>query len=149
MRSRQILKLRETKDPNPYPHKFDVSISIPEYIKTYGAEGKIPPGTKLRGTQESLAGRLHNMRASSQKLRFYDLHAEGVKVQIMASAELVYYNHLHELSILTYCSETLKIPKSLPNCTISSVVVISLESRVYHLGPRRVNYPFHPHKWFC
>lgn len=50
-------------------------------------EGKISAGTKLRGTNESLAGRLHNIRASGQKLRFYDLHAEGTKVQIMASAE--------------------------------------------------------------
>lgn len=81
------MKLRETKDPDPYPHKFDVSISIPNYIEKYGTEGKIPAGTKLRGTVESLAGRIHNKRASGQKLRFYDLHAEGKKVQIMASAE--------------------------------------------------------------
>lgn len=33
-----------------------------------------------------LAGRIHNKRASGAKLRFYDLHGEGVKIQVMASA---------------------------------------------------------------
>ena len=148
MRSRQILKLRETKDPNPYPHKFDVSISIPEYIKTYGAEGKILAGTKLRGTQESLAGRLHNMRASSQKLRFYDLHAEGVKVQIMASAESVDLSYLCAMITHLHNPETRKIPRSLLNYMTSSAEVILSASRECHRGLRRVNYQFPLHKWF-
>ena len=87
MRTRAIQKLRETQNPNPYPHKFDVSMSLTHYIKKYGAEGKIAPGTRLEGTVESLAGRIHNIRASGQKLRFYDLHSEGKKVQIMATAQ--------------------------------------------------------------
>ncbi|KAI5119852.1 hypothetical protein M0805_000686 [Coniferiporia weirii] len=87
LRSRQIQKLRETQNPNPYPHKFHVSISLSDYIEKYGPEGKIPAGTKLEGTTESLAGRIHNIRASGQKLRFYDLHSEGKKVQIMATAQ--------------------------------------------------------------
>jgi lysyl-tRNA synthetase class 2 len=87
IRSRQILHLKETQAPNPYPHKFHVTSSLSQYISTYGVEGKIPPGEKLLGTSVSLAGRLHNIRASSSKLRFYDLHAEGQKVQIMASLQ--------------------------------------------------------------
>lgn len=87
MRSRTIQKLRQTQDPNPYPHKFDVSISIPAYIATYGEEGKIASGQKLEGTKVALAGRIHNIRASGQKLRFYDLHGEGKKVQIMATQQ--------------------------------------------------------------
>lgn len=86
LRSRQIQKLRETQDPNPYPHKFEVSISIEDYIKKYGPEGKIPAGTKLDDVVH-LAGRVHNIRASGQKLRFYDLHGEGKKVQIMATLQ--------------------------------------------------------------
>lgn len=86
IRSRAIQKLRESQQPNPYPHKFHVSLSLPQFIRQYGAEGKIKAGERLAGTVESLAGRVHNIRGSSQKLRFYDLHAEGVKVQIMASA---------------------------------------------------------------
>jgi lysyl-tRNA synthetase class 2 len=85
MRSRTIQKLRETQSPNPYPHKFDVSISLTSYIEKYGTEGKIQPGKKLDSVVECVAGRIHNIRMSSQKLRFYDLHGEGKKVQIMAN----------------------------------------------------------------
>ncbi|KAJ3787624.1 lysine-tRNA ligase [Lentinula aff. detonsa] len=87
LRSRQILHLKETQDPNPYPHKFHVSKSISSYIKTYGPEGKIAAGTKLAGEVENLSGRIHNIRASGQKLVFYDLHGEGEKVQIMATQQ--------------------------------------------------------------
>lgn len=87
MRSRKILNLRSTLSPNPYPHKFNVSRSLASFITIYGADGKIPPGTKLDGVTESLAGRIHYIRASSSKLRFYDLHGEGKKVQIMAAQQ--------------------------------------------------------------
>jgi lysyl-tRNA synthetase class 2 len=85
LRSRQIRHLKETQNPNPFPHKFDVTISVPHFIEQYGAEGVIAPGTKLEGQKVALAGRIHNIRASGQKLRFYDLHSEGKKVQIMAT----------------------------------------------------------------
>ncbi|KAI0318855.1 hypothetical protein OF83DRAFT_1170734 [Amylostereum chailletii] len=87
LRSRQIQKLRETQSPNPYPHKFEVSLSISEYIQKYGKSGVIKSGDKLEGVTVSLAGRVHNIRASGQKLRFYDLHGEGQKVQIMATLQ--------------------------------------------------------------
>jgi lysyl-tRNA synthetase class 2 len=87
LRSRQILHLKETQNPNPYPHKFNVTRSITSYIDTYGPEGKIPAGTKLENVQESLAGRVHNIRTQGAKLVFYDLHGEGKKVQIMASQQ--------------------------------------------------------------
>jgi lysyl-tRNA synthetase class 2 len=87
MRSRQILKFKSTQTPNPYPHKFHVTRSLTSYIDTYGPEGKVPAGTKLEGVQESLAGRIHNIRVNSAKLRFYDLHGEGKKVQIMANMQ--------------------------------------------------------------
>ena len=86
MRSRQILGLKQSQSPNPFPHKFHVSRSLTSYIATYGPEGKIPPGTKLENV-ESLAGRIHNIRASGAKLKFYDLHGEGTKVQIMATKQ--------------------------------------------------------------
>ncbi|KAF8893632.1 lysine-tRNA ligase [Infundibulicybe gibba] len=87
LRARQIQTLKATQAPNPYPHKFHVTRSITSYIEAYGTEGKIPAGTKLEGATESLAGRVHNIRTSSAKLRFYDLHGEGKKVQIMASQQ--------------------------------------------------------------
>ncbi|KAH9040089.1 hypothetical protein EDB85DRAFT_2072267 [Lactarius pseudohatsudake] len=87
LRSRQIQKLRETQSPNPYPHKFEVSRSLTSYIDKYGAEGVIKNGEKVEGVTEALAGRVHSIRSSSQKLRFYDLHSEGKKVQIMATLQ--------------------------------------------------------------
>ena len=87
MRSRQILELKQNQSPNPYPHKFHVSISLRSYVENYGVDGKIAPGAKLEGVTESLAGRIHNIRASGAKLKFYDLHGEGTKVQIMATEQ--------------------------------------------------------------
>ena len=87
LRSRQIQKLRKSQSPNPYPHKFDVSISISDYIEKYGVEGKVLSGEKLGGVVEALAGRIHNIRTSGTKLKFYDLHGEGKKVQIMAALQ--------------------------------------------------------------
>ncbi|ORX50523.1 lysyl-tRNA synthetase [Hesseltinella vesiculosa] len=96
LRSKTIRNLRETKAPNPYPHKFHVNSSLPEFIAKYGA---------LEASQTSdelvhVAGRIHNKRASGAKLRFYDLHGEGVKIQIMASAadhEGDDYSEVHDL----------------------------------------------------
>jgi lysyl-tRNA synthetase class 2 len=60
---------------------------LTSYVDEYGPEGKIPAGTKIDNVTESLAGRIHNIRASGAKLRFYDLHGEGTKVQIMATQQ--------------------------------------------------------------
>ncbi|TFK64828.1 lysine-tRNA ligase [Pluteus cervinus] len=87
LRSRQILNLKATQSPNPYPHKFHVSRSITSYVDKYGPDGVIAPGAKVEKVTESLAGRIHNIRASGAKLRFYDLHGEGKKVQIMATQQ--------------------------------------------------------------
>ncbi|KAJ3051949.1 lysyl-tRNA synthetase [Rhizophlyctis rosea] len=81
LRSKAILKLRETQNPNPYPHKFDVSISIPHYIEKYAT---IDAAARNVNDIVSVAGRLHNIRSSGKSLVFFDLHAEGQKVQILA-----------------------------------------------------------------
>ncbi len=65
-------------------------MSISDFIDKYGPEGVVAPGTKLDGsTKVNLAGRIHNIRASGAKLKFYDLHGEGKKVQIMATQQSV------------------------------------------------------------
>ncbi|KAF7782972.1 hypothetical protein Agabi119p4_2348 [Agaricus bisporus var. burnettii] len=87
LRSRHVQHLKQTQNPNPYPHKFHVSMSITEYVEKFGPEGVVAPGSKLQDPVVSLAGRIHNIRASGAKLKFYDLHGEGTKVQIMASQQ--------------------------------------------------------------
>ncbi|XP_011076461.1 lysine--tRNA ligase, cytoplasmic [Sesamum indicum] len=68
---------------NPYPHKFECKLTIPEYVKKY--EG-LNSGDHLEDVEERIAGRLMNKRSSSSKLFFYDLHGGGAKVQVMADA---------------------------------------------------------------
>lgn len=54
----------------------------------------------------AVAGRVHGYRASSTKLRFYDLRAEGVKIQVMAQAQeaigdyLAQHEHLQRGDII-------------------------------------------------
>ncbi|PWN25626.1 lysyl-tRNA synthetase [Jaminaea rosea] len=84
-RVRTIQQLRETRNPDPYPHKFHVSTSLTDFIEKY--ESRVEAGAQLEGESVSLAGRIHNMRSAGSKLRFYDLHAEGVTIQITASAQ--------------------------------------------------------------
>ncbi|KAI9141206.1 hypothetical protein BKA69DRAFT_1075509 [Paraphysoderma sedebokerense] len=84
IRSKSVAKLQKEGRINPYPHKFHVTMSIPEFIEKYS---NLQPGDHNRETVISLAGRIHSKRSSGAKLRFYDLHAEGVKVQVMASLQ--------------------------------------------------------------
>ncbi|KAG8761066.1 lysyl-tRNA synthetase [Serendipita sp. 396] len=86
-RCKQILELRKTRNPDPYPHKFHVTISLSEYIEKYGPEGVIAPGTKLDGPIWSVAGRIHDVRRAGKHLIFYDLRGEGAKIQVMAASQ--------------------------------------------------------------
>ncbi|KAL8470734.1 hypothetical protein ACS0TY_033338 [Phlomoides rotata] len=68
---------------NPYPHKFEATLSIPEYVKKYES---LNSGDHLEDVEARITGRLMNKRSSSLKLIFYDLHQGGAKVQVMADA---------------------------------------------------------------
>eukprot|EP00842_Homolaphlyctis_polyrhiza_P004207 jgi/Hompol1/4788/HPOL_003883-RA len=83
-RSKAIQKLRESQQPNPYPHKFHVSLSISGFIAKYSS---LADGERIDTEQVTVAGRLHTIRTQSKGLIFYDLHGEGAKIQIMASSE--------------------------------------------------------------
>ncbi|XP_063529283.1 lysine--tRNA ligase isoform X2 [Cydia strobilella] len=73
------------KDQHPYPHKFNVTISLEEFINKYNNLGS---GEVLENVTLSVAGRVHSIRESGAKLIFYDLRAEGFKIQVMANAKL-------------------------------------------------------------
>ncbi|KAG2305839.1 hypothetical protein Bca52824_025587 [Brassica carinata] len=79
----KYLAAEKAKGENPYPHKFAVSMSVPEYIEKYGS---LNDGDHVEDAEVSLAGRIMNKRSSSSKLFFYDLHGEDLKVQVMADA---------------------------------------------------------------
>merc|ERR1711953_199663 len=66
---------------NPYPHKFHVSTGMQEFCEKYSS---IEVGCQSDDVV-SVAGRIYSMRPSGSKLVFYDLRAEGAKIQIMAN----------------------------------------------------------------
>ncbi|PVV01375.1 hypothetical protein BB560_004202 [Smittium megazygosporum] len=83
LRSRAIEKMRQ-EGPYPYPHKFHVSMSLSKFVETFSS---LKDGEHLADNIVTVSGRIHNIRASGSKLKFYDLHAENVKIQIMAQAQ--------------------------------------------------------------
>lgn len=84
IRSGRINRLRQTKDPDPYPHKFQVNTDVGKFIKDYE---HYKPGEHDKNTEIRVAGRVYTKRASGNKLVFYDIRAAGVKVQIMCQAQ--------------------------------------------------------------
>ncbi|KAJ3194149.1 lysyl-tRNA synthetase [Irineochytrium annulatum] len=83
-RSKAVQKMRASQNPNPYPHKFAVSMSMTAFIEKYKG---LKEGEHLEDVSVSLAGRIHNMRESGAKIRFFDLHGEGTKVQVLAQVQ--------------------------------------------------------------
>eukprot|EP01029_Cantina_marsupialis_P014133 TRINITY_DN312_c0_g1_i4.p1 TRINITY_DN312_c0_g1~~TRINITY_DN312_c0_g1_i4.p1 ORF type:complete len:1017 (-),score=370.81 TRINITY_DN312_c0_g1_i4:584-3634(-) len=81
------LELVEKAGINPWPHKFNVSISLPEYVEKYQSLEK---GQQVEESV-SITGRIMVSRAASSKLVFYDIQGEGAKVQVMAS--LAFYEN--------------------------------------------------------
>lgn len=82
LRSAAVDELKKRPETHPYPHKFNVTISLENFIEQYS---KITDGETLSETV-SVAGRVHSIRLSGAKLIFYDVRGEGVKIQVMANA---------------------------------------------------------------
>ncbi|CCK71534.1 lysine--tRNA ligase KRS1 KNAG_0H01210 [Huiozyma naganishii CBS 8797] len=83
-RSRQVQAWKKSMEPNPYPHKFQVSISNPEFLSKYAY---LKRGETLPEEIVSVAGRIHAKRESGSKLKFYTLHGDGVVVQLMSQSQ--------------------------------------------------------------
>ena len=84
IRSRNINKLRQSKNPNPYPHKFQVTTDLRDFVKEYASLGR---GEHRFDVEVRIGGRIYTKRSSGSKLVFYDIRAEGVKVQVMCQAQ--------------------------------------------------------------
>ncbi|KAL2374097.1 Protein kinase [Blastomyces gilchristii] len=97
IRSGRVNKLRQTKSPNPYPHKFQVTDDVREVIKQYESLQK---GEQVKDKELRIAGRIYTKRAAGAKLIFYDVRAEGVKIQVACQAQNVTgdvsFEHQHE-----------------------------------------------------
>lgn len=84
MRSRQILELKKTHEPNPYPHKFYTTTSLADFLSKYAY---LQRGETLPNEKVAIAGRIHAKRESGSKLKFYVLHGDGAEVQLMAQLQ--------------------------------------------------------------
>lgn len=84
IRSQRINRLRQTHDPNPFPHKFEVNTDLREFLKEYK---NLKPGEQIRDKEVRIGARIYTQRDSGAKLKFYDVRAEGVKIQVMCQAQ--------------------------------------------------------------
>jgi len=84
---------------NPYPHKFHVSMQLPQYISKFDS---IPNGDMVKDEVLSLAGRIASRRSGGKGLVFFDLRGDGCKVQIFADAR--------EFREFDSCADAEKLP---------------------------------------
>jgi lysyl-tRNA synthetase class 2 len=68
-----------------YPHKFNVTMKLPEFHQAYAG---LPAGGHDVSVTQSVAGRLNSVRASGKSLIFMDLQADGKKIQVMLTKAL-------------------------------------------------------------
>jgi len=83
LRSLAVEDMKKDSSTHPYPHKFNVSTSLTYFLQDYE---KLKDGETLKDVTVKCAGRIHAIRESGAKLIFYDLRGEGVKLQVMATA---------------------------------------------------------------
>lgn len=76
-------QLKEGK--NPFPHKFNESITLPEFRKTF--ENITKKDEFLEDKEVSVAGRVFNIRIQSAGLIFYDIYSENTKVQVYCAKQ--------------------------------------------------------------
>eukprot|EP01147_Barroeca_monosierra_P001038 gene1038-4274_t len=80
LRSQTIEGLKKNGPVQPYPHKFHVSISLSNFLKKY----EHFQNEQVADEVVSVSGRVQLKRSSGKRLVFYDIHGEGLKLQIMA-----------------------------------------------------------------
>ena len=85
IRSLKVDKLRQTKQPNPYPHKFQVNTDLVAFKSEYES---LERGETKKDVEVRVAGRVYVKRVSSTKLCFYDIRAGGVRIQVMCQADV-------------------------------------------------------------
>jgi len=67
----------------PYPHKFHVSMAVPVYRETFEAVfSKGMGGAVDKTREESVAGRVLEIRASGKRLAFISIAGDGFRLQV-------------------------------------------------------------------
>lgn len=82
LRTAAVEELKKGPD-HPYPHKFDVSISLTDFVAQHAST--LQDGVTLSEVTVRVAGRIHAIRRSGAKLVFFDLRGEDTKIQVMAA----------------------------------------------------------------
>lgn len=70
----------QTKGVAPFPHKFEYTHRIAEFIAKYSG---LEDGAHIESEVTAVSGRVLSKRIQG-KLLFYDLHSEGHKIQVMS-----------------------------------------------------------------
>ncbi|KAF2625138.1 lysyl-tRNA synthetase [Macroventuria anomochaeta] len=84
LRSNKINALRQTKQPNPYPHKFHANTRLPHFLLD---NKDLKRGEELKDVETRIGLRVMSIRSSSNALRFYVCKAEGKTVQVMCQLQ--------------------------------------------------------------
>lgn len=74
--------MKETQNPNPFPHKFQVTYDLTKFEGEYG---HLKKGELVRDKVVNVAARVYNIRTSGENLRFYEVGVDGAFIQIMAT----------------------------------------------------------------
>eukprot|EP01043_Picozoa_sp_COSAG02_P002767 COSAG02_NODE_65_length_42645_cov_26.951934_37_plen_226_part_00 len=80
--------LTQANGKTPYPHKFHLTTNFPDFIDKYTNTVQLKDGESDQSASVSLAGRVWSIR-NSGKLCFMDLHSDGMKLQVMAQADVL------------------------------------------------------------
>lgn len=78
-RLKQINDLQQAGN-NMYPHKFETTLTFPEYRKRYE---NLEVGSRHHEFVECIAGRAQEKRGSGNKLVFYTVFSDGVSIQYL------------------------------------------------------------------
>ncbi|GAM18994.1 hypothetical protein SAMD00019534_021690 [Acytostelium subglobosum LB1] len=80
-RTRQLNDAKSTDGVDPWPHKFHVSTSLPQFIEKYTPLDKTAECTEV----VTIAGRVLSKRLQGTGLAFYDIVGESTKLQLFVN----------------------------------------------------------------
>ncbi|ETN76126.1 lysine--tRNA ligase [Necator americanus] len=82
-----MINSRRAAGENPFPHKFNVTISIAAFTEKYEYLKNEEVLNEVRvSIADVVLGRIYSKRESGKNLVFYDVHSGGVRLQVMANA---------------------------------------------------------------